>query len=90
MFEVAHLVYMLYSLGMTFSTRKYETFSFDEIQVGDWIQRKTPSGSRFSNMYIVTDITTFPVGEKNWEIVHCDKKIFIKHQETGNTFRKIL
>ena len=74
----------------TFITRKYDTVEFHEIGLGDRIQRKTPMGSRFSNTYRVTAVTTFYVGAKPWKIVECGKKVFIHHLEIGNTFRKVL
>lgn len=76
--------------AITFNTRKYQAISFDEIVVGDWIQRKTQSGKRFSNTYLVKDVSEFVVGNETWTIVECGNKMFFRHQEINNTFRKVI
>lgn len=75
---------------MQTTTRKYQVIDFDDIQVGDWIQRKTPTGARFSNTYMVTAVTDFELGEDAWTIVECGDKMFFRHYEAANTFRKVL
>lgn len=83
----------VYSSGMsktTFTTRKYEVIDFDDIQAGDWIQRKTSNGSRFSNTYLVEAVSEFSVGTEIWTIVECGQTVFFRHQEADNTFRKVL
>jgi len=74
----------------TFTTRKYQAIDFDDIQVGDWIQRKTATGTRFSNTYVVQSVSDFPVGAETWTVLDCGDKSFFRHYETSNTFRKVL
>lgn len=75
---------------MKTTTRTYQVIDFDNIQVGDWIQRKTPTGGRFSNTYIVTAVTEFEVNGHVWNIIECGSKWFFRHYEVDNTFRKVL
>jgi hypothetical protein len=75
---------------MQTTNRKYQVIDFDDIKVGDWIQRKTPTGSRFSNTYIVTAVTEWEGSEHSWTIIECGSKWFFRHYESDNTFRKVL
>ena len=74
----------------TFTTRKYQVIDFDDIQAGDWIQRKTTTAARFSNTYVVKSVSEFAVGDETWTIVDCGQTAFFRHHETKNTFRKVL
>ena len=83
----------VYTSDMTktaFTTRKYQVIDFDDIQVGDWIQRKTPTSARFSNTYLVKSVSNFTVGATTWTIVECGQTSFFRHHETSSTFRKVL
>lgn len=83
-------VYTFSMSETTFTTRKYQVIDFDDIQVGDWIQRKTSTGARFSNTYLVKSVSEFAVGLETWIIVDCGQTTFFRHHETSNIFRKVL
>jgi hypothetical protein len=71
-------------------SRKYQVIDFDDIKVGDRIQRKTPTGARFSNTYTVTAVTEWEGSEHSWTIIECGSKWFFRHYEADNMFRKVL